>query len=81
MIADSSSSGLGRGDAAEASKDGAVGLMMTGLDSLYQQEVESRLQKAHRQGRAAAELKKSGEISVLQSELGSKSRCVRMYVM
>ena len=34
----------------------------------------SRLESARRQGQQAAEIKKDGEISVLRSELGSRSR-------
>lgn len=37
-------------------------------------ELGSRVVQARQQGEEAAELKKSGEISVLQKELGSKSR-------
>ena len=38
------------------------------------QELGSRVVQARLQGQEAAELKKSGEISVLQKELGSKSK-------
>ena len=43
-------------------------------------ELGSRVVQARQQGEKAAELKKSGEISVLQKELGSKSRyaCVNI---
>lgn len=37
-------------------------------------ELGSRVVKARLQGQEAAELKKSGEISVLEKELGSKSK-------
>jgi hypothetical protein len=37
-------------------------------------ELGSRVVQARLQGQEAAELKKSGEISVLQKELGSKSK-------
>lgn len=37
-------------------------------------ELGSRVVQARQQGHEAAELKKSGEISALQKELGSKSR-------
>lgn len=46
-------------------------------NSLYRahlQEMGSRLEHARRLGQESAELKKSGEISVLKEELGSKSR-------
>ncbi len=48
-------------------------------NSLYRahlQEMGSRLEQARRLGQESAELKKSGEISVLKEELGSKSRYV-----
>ena len=37
-------------------------------------ELGSRVVQARQQGQEAAELKKSGEISVLEKELGSKSK-------
>lgn len=48
---------------------------LLGYNSLYRahlREMGSRLEQARRQGQEAAELKKSGEISVLREELGSK---------
>lgn len=42
-------------------------------------ELGSRVTQARLQGQEAAELKKSGEISVLQKELGSKSKYVARY--
>ena len=39
-------------------------------------ELGSRVVQARQQGKEAAEFKKSGEISVLKQELGSKSRYV-----
>ena len=50
---------------------------LLGYNSLYRahlKEMGSRLEQARKQGQEAAELKKSGEISVLKEELGSKSR-------
>ena len=43
-------------------------------------ELGSRVLQARQQGQEAAELKKSGEISVLKQELGSKSRYVHIEV-
>ncbi len=37
-------------------------------------ELGSRVEQARQQGHEAAELKNSGEITVLKQELGSKSR-------
>ena len=50
---------------------------LLGYNTLYRahlREMGSRLEQARRQGQEVAELKKSGEISVLQEELGSKFR-------
>ena len=50
---------------------------LLGYNSLYRahlKEMGPRLEQARRQGQEVAELKKSGEISVLREELGSKSK-------
>ena len=50
---------------------------LVGYNSLYRahlKEMGARLEQARKQGQESAELKKSGEISVLRKELGSKSR-------
>ena len=50
---------------------------LLGYNTLYRahlREMGSRLEQARRQGQEVAELKKSGEISVLKEELGSKFR-------
>lgn len=47
-------------------------------------ELGSRVVQARQQGQEAAELKKSGEISVLEKELGSKSKyssCILIFRM
>ena len=41
----------------------------------------SQLQRAQREGEEAAERKSSGEISVLRSQLGSKSKYVQYYML
>lgn len=50
-------------------------VQMVKLDDTLR-ELGSRVTQARLQGQEAAELKKSGEISVLQKELGSKSKYV-----
>ena len=45
------------------------------------QEMGSQLQRARREGEEAAERKSSGEISVLRSQLGSKSKYVQYYML
>ena len=45
------------------------------------QEMGSQLQRARREGEEAAERKSSGEISVLKSQLGSKSKYVQYYMV
>ena len=50
---------------------------LLGYNSLYRAqlaEMGSRLEQARKQGQKVAEIKKSGEISVLQEQLGSKSK-------
>ena len=50
---------------------------LLGYNSLYRAqlaEMGSRLEQARKQGQKVAEIKKSGEISALQEQLGSKSK-------